>query len=883
MNRSAVYASCRVYFLILMLVSWLPAISFQSLCGSPSNYGGNFPSIISHYENTENTSFYVKKITYSSDVEFSNHEFLYLTGLQKNSFITKLQVDKAYNNLMAKRRFHSIDIDIHDDGEGKHLHFTLHSKKNKKKLEFEGVWFGKPRYATFYTQQPGDVFDSNLHDESIKAIQEYLHDQGYFNAQVIDEILYSKRQKTITVRIKIAKKNRFTIKNILVVINDIKKIDNGSDLIESLRRRLKSSLKDTYYSKKHLIRQFRKVRNIVREQGFASARFEFIRKTNLTRSTANITLTVDLGKRKAMSLLGNTVFNEDEIKKQFIGKDVPDWLYSSDIIAQQLLYEYYKKGYWATRITPKQASSSSFSFAIEEGTPAIIENVVVVDSVLHIPERSGSILNEVLKDKICDQALLDTCLNKLQSFYQSNGYWDFVIVDKRFEKNKATGNYEIKILINKGIQRIWGGFSIDVDKELEAHEFFKKYTVLKSTQHVPFNINWLQEQRNFLANHYYKCGYWYADLQPQLTEIPHSASKNQSTTQIFVTWKIQKGPQVVFGKTVLRGTTTIDFKKIQQQCSFKDGDAWDRKKIEQTRKKLKQLDVFKTVQIQPYQLAKNKGKKPVVITLVDDDPVELRMRAGYFINSQNNLFHEQSTPKLGASFIIKNPSNRADKLSLAGDWSRYEQTASLYYQQPSPWDIPAMFSLEGFVNKFIHPVEIQNSARAYEALQYGLLAGFKNQYKNNYYWSVNFGNEWHKITDVHGNIKFDPQLINKTLPYFYIQPTLKIDKLDNALNTTKGTFTNIDLKLLVPEDNGEAFAKLVFEESVFYPAYEKIIIAARLRVGHIFRRKFEKVLPNERFYLGGPDSVRGYEPDALPPLGVSYKIVNGIPMQQLTV
>jgi outer membrane protein assembly factor BamA len=69
--------------------------------------------------------------------------------------------------------------------------------------------------------------------------------------------------------------------------------------------------------------------------------------------------------------------------------------------------------------------------------------------------------------------------------------------------------------------------------------------------------------------------------------------------------------------------------------------------------------------------------------------------------------------------------------------------------------------------------------------------------------------------------------------------------------------------------------------TAYYPLHEKFILAGHLRFGHIFRSKFEKIPPNERFYLGGPNSVRGYDPDALPPYGVSEKIVKGKTMQAI--
>lgn len=852
------------------------------LSASDQNYGGNFNAMITQSDKNGQVTVYVNKITFSCDIPLSNYEFFYMIGLKPNTFISKHDVDKAYKQLSTKKRFNSVLIDIDDNGSGKKLHFTLTTHWIFKKLEFEGIWFGKPKYAALYLQHPGDVFDIHLHEESLEAMKKYLHDQGYFSCLISDELVYSKKYKTLTAHIKVKKRSRFSVGNTSVIFTDLdqqklSKNDELTNLIREVESKLSTNIQGRYYSKKQLRKQIKKVKEFLQNRGFGNTHITFTANTNKGKSTLNLVVNIELGKQKIIKLSGNHVFTDEYIKEEFIGKDVPDWLFSSDIIAQQLLHEYYKKGYWQTQIKAQTLNPRGYQFTITEGKPAFINSIEVIDSVTHLPEKSSMILQSLLKDKKCDQTVLDESLARLKNFYISHGFWDFKIVDKRFDKNPQTDDYTVKIIIDKGTQRLWAGFCIENFPELEAHDFFKKYKCFSAIQAVPFNIHWIQEQRLFLLSHFQKRGYWYVEVEPQLNTIPDPNGK------IFVHWKIKPGNLVKFGKIIMRGATTVDFKRLEKQCAFKQDMLWDREKIDRTRKKLKRLDIFKTIHIQPYQLSKNKSKKPIIMTLIDDDPVELRARLGYFINSKNILFKQQSTPKVGASFIIKNPSNRADKLALVGDWTKFERKFCLDYQQPSPFGISAMGVLKGYANKFVFPVEIKNSGSAYQALQCGFLAGLNEQFRQYYHWGINVGSEWVKITRVHGNLKLDPSLINRMLPYIFIQPNFEIDKLDNPINTTKGALTAISLKMMIPETRGEFIAKLVAEQSLFLPLYEKIIVAGHVKFGHIFRRTFEKILPIDRFYLGGPDSVRGYEPDALPPLGISIGIVDGKPVEQFTI
>jgi hypothetical protein len=85
-------------------------------------------------------------------------------------------------------------------------------------------------------------------------------------------------------------------------------------------------------------------------------------------------------------------------------------------------------------------------------------------------------------------------------------------------------------------------------------------------------------------------------------------------------------------------------------------------------------------------------------------------------SSNNN-----QTPKVGASFIIKTHTNRADRISAVGDWTKFERTFALDYQQPSPFGISAMSIFRGYANKFINPVQVRNSGSAYQANSIWLL------------------------------------------------------------------------------------------------------------------------------------------------------------------
>jgi len=180
------------------------------------------------------------------------------------------------------------------------------------------------------------------------------------------------------------------------------------------------------------------------------------------------------------------------------------------------------------------------------------------------------------------------------------------------------------------------------------------------------------------------------------------------------------------------------------------------------------------------------------------------------------------------------------------------------------------------MHKYIHPLHEGKTDAAYEATQNGFLVGLKKEYKPLSFWGINIGNEWMKTNRIRGNIKLAPDMINTTIPYFFVEPNLLIDNLDDRIDTTRGSFTFCSLKAMVPEKTGNTTTfKIMIDRSIFYPIYKKLILATRFRWGHIFRQAFEEIMPIERFFLGGPNSVRGYSKDALPPLHGGSSMING--------
>ncbi|MBD3232050.1 BamA/TamA family outer membrane protein [Candidatus Dependentiae bacterium] len=823
-------------------------------------------------------NYFIDKITYQSDISLSSAEFFYLVGLKPKSWITNIDLDLAYKNLSYKKRFKNIEIEINKTNKSFDLYFKLTSHWIFRKLILGGVLFGKHKYTILYQLQPGDVFDINLHEDSVKEIKSYLYGKGYFNCQIRNELIYQKNNKSITTKIDIKKNKPFIIRQLDFTFVNLKN-NHLEKLSEKLETKIGNNLLNKVYAKSLIEKEVKRIKNYFKKRGFLDCHISLQKLIHKDKNFLNLNFRIKLGKQQRLKFFGNSIFTNKQINEEIIGQDYPSWYFSPEIIAEQILHEYYKKGYWNTVINYNKTKDNFFEFRIVENQPTIINRIKVYDISKNETTIDPVFFVKFLKRAVFDEQALNESILNLKKFYLEKGYWNFQVIDKQLIKNNYDKYYTLILNIKSNEQRLWSGFKIEKFEFLEKNEFFKNY--FKTTEkNIPFNFYWLSEQKNFLLNYFQQKGYWYVDVYPEFKLQRLNIAEEK--LNIFVKWIIKLGPKIKFGKVLLKGNTRLPFSRIIQEVQFKESETWNKQKIDTTRYHLKRLDIFKHVQLHPYKISEKKNsakelKLPVILTLMDEDPIQARCRLGYFLTSQNFLFKRESTYKVGASLIFSNPTNNADKLDVNADFTKFERKIDFDYQIPSPFGIKIKNSsllgkFKTYSNKYIHPVEILNSDSAYEAHQDGFYAGLSNEYKKGYFCGINLGNEWINTSKVRGNLKFSKNLINKTTPYFFIEPNFVIDNLDDRLDTKSGSLTFFALKTMIPEYYRGFTGKIMFEQSLFYPVYNKLIAAFRIRWGHIFKTKFEDVQPPERFYLGGSYSVRGYEKDALPPIGIGYKL-----------
>ena len=229
-----------------------------------------------------------------------------------------------------------------------------------------------------------------------------------------------------------------------------------------------------------------------------------------------------------------------------------------------------------------------------------------------------------------------------------------------------------------------------------------------------------------------------------------------------------------------------------------------------------------------------------------------------------------STWKLGGSFIWKNPTGYADRLALDADWTRYTLNVAGSYETPWLGPFPIRSQIRVYSERFEQPLVASKNMRLYEESHTGIRVQLQHVHP---WWTTTclWGFEINKVSGIQRElarvIDFEPQLVDRRVPYFYVEPSVTFEHFDDKNDPSKGYFTTFCLKWMFPPTiNDGWFIRGLLEQSFFYPLHKHVVGAFRWRFGHIFNAKFSTILPTQRFYLGGANSLRGYETNMAPPL-----------------
>lgn len=817
-------------------------------------------------------------ILYEPDGVCSVAECAYLTQLAPGDLFEPCTLEAAVARLEHKNRWTQIIPHVDRSEHGVSLRFEMRAAWTFKQVKIRGIFWNAHQYADLYLQRPGDQFNIDSHEASLKELKLFAQRNGYYAADFFDELMYHARQKTVTVGIRIALGRKFRLHQWVVHVNGLP-LEKKEQLESLLYQKMRKKIIQKTCTQGLIERHFELIDRILGAHHLKRISDKTDKKI-IEPYRIGLTTTIQVEQQQIITWTPFETAIDAEIQsivarqQQFQQQCDPHAL--EDLVRAYL----YAIGYLHSQVHAVK-KGAEIHLEIMRGERYQRQNVRVKIDDGSIDEALEQDLSINDLPNFYDKKMYSQAERALEALYRDKGFWDFQVIKHIVRPYHKKRCFDVIFVVHKGVQRIAGATKVIMSP---PDIFPQKSRIPKPQKEFPFSYSTLCAQEESLLQRLHTEGYWFASLEPSIKAISMKKEQNVSRQKIDLNWLVTAGQQVQYGSMYVRGHTQLPFERIVRCMPCKKGEPWNNTHLEIARQRLEALGIFKEVHVYPLFGYDDPYVKPVVVELVDDERYELRLRGGYFMQSRHGLPHAESIVKGGGSFIIKNPANLGDTCFFDGVISRFEKRAEITYQLPLGAQNSCMGRSKGYIRNYDQPRILGGEGNAYTLDQQGFLMDFNNSYDKDCHWGVVWGMEWNRIKNVHGEIKFDPTLINKTIPQFTLEPSLLVESTDDKIATTRGWIGFTSAKVVVPFRQTPAHFRYLLELSLFYPAHTRVIAACKLRFGQIIGAPCEAILPIDRFYLGGPQSIRGYERDSVPPLGVEEVLQpNGTIKQVLSV
>lgn len=486
------------------------------------------------------------------------------------------------------------------------------------------------------------------------------------------------------------------------------------------------------------------------------------------------------------------------------------------------------------------------TFVIQENRKVKIRRVSFVgnkkfsDKALRkeLKTREKGFLSFITSSGKYDEDQLKNDLEKLEFFYRNHGYIKVKISQPRVTLTRDRKALYVAFTIYEGDQYKVSLAGVSGDILTTAEELNSALKLKVNEVYSEMNV---YLDRQMLENKYGDQGYADVVVSPDLR--PHDETK---TVDVF--YNIDKGERIFIEKIIIKGNTVTHDKVIRREMQIQENALYNRSQIDVSKRRLQQLGYFEDVAISMPRASTNSTRN-IVIEVKEKSTGTFNIGAG-FSSLESFLFN--------ASIEKDNFFGLGWRGSAMARLSGLRQEFSLSFTDRYFLDSRWIFS--GSLYRYYSALNQdfdQDSAGGSATLGREVLP----------YFDANIGYQIEKIKISN----FSAQV-----PEFFKEKssgltssglvTFAYDRRDNRLTTSKGSYHTLTNQLAGEMFGGDNnFWKVTGDTRYYFKLPLQTIFRVRGLGSYIDQVGSGSVPLFERLFLGGVNSLRGYDFNAVGP------------------
>lgn len=505
---------------------------------------------------------------------------------------------------------------------------------------------------------------------------------------------------------------------------------------------------------------------------------------------------------------------------------------------------YLDKGFVAAEVNydiePKGEDTVGVTFEIKEGKKAYVKELIFIGNrALSTKKIKGVLavkpkwfLTFITSRGLYKQEELERDSERIRDLYLDNGYIDAKVSKPEIEYSEKKGGFVVTYRIEEGSQYKVGDIKLKGDLISPEGELMKLFA-LKTGK--PFSRSLLAGDISKLTTFYGDKGYAFANVSPDF-------KIDKENLIVNITYNIEKAKEVHIRDIDIVGNIRTRDKVIRREIPIQEQQLYNATKIQQIKPRIFRLGYFEdNIEVTTDRVPGRDDQLNVSVKL-KEKPTGFFSIAGGFSSVETFIFAGQIQES--------NLFGLGKTLSLSAQIGGVTRLGILDYQDPHLLD--SQFTLE--------------------------LLGFYTQRKfldfttNTFGSSIAFGR--HLVSDLSGRVfyRFEHETVSNVSGDAALLITesarnissvglgLIWDSRNNVLDPSSGNISRANIEFAGGPFGGNTdFTRYTASTRFFFPLPFRTVFSIAGQYGLINLRNTGKdLVVSERFFLGGPDDLRGF-------------------------
>ena len=525
---------------------------------------------------------------------------------------------------------------------------------------------------------------------------------------------------------------------------------------------------------------------------------------------------------------------------------------------RELKNQYISRGKYGvqitTTVTPLERNRVALNFDISEGEVAKIRGINVVGNKVFKDKdltgefvlRTPGLLTWYSKNDQYSKPKLQADLENLRSFYLNQGYLEFTIDSTQVSITPDKKDIFITVNLTEGKKYKVADIKLAGDLIVPEAELVK---LIKLKPGDVFSRERLTESTKLIQDRLGNEGYAFASINP-VPEI------NREKDEVTFTLYVDPGRRVYVRRIGIVGNTNTRDEVVRREMRQLEGGWYNTAKLNRSKQRVDMLGFFSEVQVDTPAVQGTTDQVDVEVKLTERATGNLTAGIGYSTAekvilsagvSQSNIFgtgnalsFQVSSGSINQVYSVSytNPYYTDDGVSRGFDAYKRKVNAGNLIGVAS-YDTSTL----GTGVRFGVPIteyDTINYGLAFESTEIGLLANTPQRY-------IDFVNEFSSRTDS-----------------YLATVGWARDKRDSVIYTTSGTLQRVTTEVGLPGAD-LTFYRASYQLQWYHPVTRDWVFFTNSQIGYAGGYQ-NKPLPFFKvFYLGGVNSLRGYQTASVGP------------------